>query len=329
MAESWDGAPGRALADLMEGELDPLFPFHCTLCGFCREVCPVGADLPAAMKDLREDSWRRKPALMALRSLGAILFQTLALSHPMTTGPVFPQKKGGRIFFPGCSMSSSDPELAILTWNYLRSKDRDTGIMIGCCGVPYRSIGRSDRADEVAKNLQSVLSERDVSEVIVACPNCLEGLSGLSMPVRSIWSVMDPAELLSCGDRSPAMVHSPCPLRGREGDLQAFLALARSAFPGARERPYRSSGLCCGSGGMSFLFFPDQAKKWRENLRRFRTADERAICGCQSCVETLGGSDSGAVHLLRSILGGDSPKVPGAFGRWINRRGLVKKIGHL
>ncbi len=262
---------------------------------------------------------------MAFKSLGVALFQRISLSSPMTTVPLFPNSRGGRLFFPGCSMSSSDPELATKTWNYLRSKDGDTGIMIGCCGVPYRSIGRSDRADEVIEKLERALAKNKVSEVIVACPNCLEGLSGLSMPVRSIWSVFDPGELYSCSDRPSAMVHSPCPLRSRDGDLRSFLSLARSVFPDVRERPYRSSGLCCGSGGMSFMFFPDQAEKWRKKLRSFREVDEKVICGCQSCVETLGGEEAGAVHLLRSILGGKSPNPPGTFRRWTNRRALVKK----
>lgn len=64
----WPGPIGQILTPLMRGEEHyPDLPWASTLCGSCREACPIDIDLPHMLVELRARAHRRKLTPVSLR----------------------------------------------------------------------------------------------------------------------------------------------------------------------------------------------------------------------------------------------------------------------
>ncbi|MCF4151041.1 (Fe-S)-binding protein [Dethiosulfovibrio sp. F2B] len=331
MSDQLEEGPGKVVSHFLKnGVIEDDWAFRCSLCGYCSSVCPVGADLRSVMTALRKRACAKPSLKMRKLFAGVLAFQFMAAWEHMGTPPVFPKGKGRRLFFPGCALASSDPELVLMTWRELRSLDSDMGIMVGCCGTPAASLGRDDVAEGIRSELAKTLMSCGVEEIVVACPNCLKALSSLPVKVSSIWGCLGGNGSLS-GSRHAelegAMFHSPCPLRDDERELAEVERLAEEVCPSIRTDPYGSKGgLCCGAGGMVPIVHPEVLSSWSERISRYRRNGETVVCCCQSCVDSLGGGDSDVVHLLRLMLGGASPPPPTGLSRWTNRRKLRRAI---
>ncbi len=323
-----DGPKNVISRFLRKGAIDDDWAFRCSLCGYCSTVCPAGADLRSVMIALREASCKKPPLRMKKIFAGVLLFQFMATWRYMGTPPVFPKKRGKRLFFPGCAMASSDPELALKTWRALISMDPDMGIMVDCCGTPASSLGRRDVFDRIRGRIEKKLTVWGVEEIIVACPNCLKALSSLPMKVTPVWGYLgNTISDLQALEGKEAMFHAPCPLRGQNRELAEVERLARTLFPSIRTKPYGANGgMCCGAGGMVPIVHPKTFSDWSRRISDYRKDGEIVLCCCQSCVDAMGGRDADVIHLLRVMLGGEAPPPPTGLGRWINRRKLRKAI---
>lgn len=329
MSDELNDGPKNVISRfLREGTVDDDWAFRCSLCGYCSTVCPAEADLRSVMIELREASCKKPSLRMKKIFAGVLLFQFMATWRYMGTPPVFPKKRGRRLFFPGCAMASSDPELVLNVWRALISLDPDTGIMVDCCGTPALSLGRRDVFERIRDRLEKKLTVWDVEEIIVACPNCLKVLSSLPVKVAPVWGYLGKtrADYDVFHDKE-AMFHAPCPLRGQDRELAEVEELARSLFPSIRTKPYGANGgMCCGAGGMVPVAHPETFSSWSRRISGYRKGGETIVCCCQSCVDAMGGRDADVVHLLRAMLGGEAPPPPTSIGRWINRRKLRRAI---
>jgi Fe-S oxidoreductase len=78
------------------------------------------------------------------------------------------------LFFPGCQLGASDPRYVTKTYEALLKKLPQTGIMLGCCGVPAVWSGDRELQDKKMAALKRALKALGEPTVILACPTCIK-----------------------------------------------------------------------------------------------------------------------------------------------------------
>jgi glycolate oxidase iron-sulfur subunit len=207
------GARGRVLMleGLAKNALEPASGlsddiFSCILCEACRDLCPVGIDIPEAIyrgRNRLRRSYRRgrligeaarfsMPRLDTVFSLARVMQKLFfrALHHrgyfryvPQITSVPFKngiqlyksKKRVGRVaIFAGCSVNYLYPNVGDALLNVLISKGFEVVILKGevCCGAPMRSLGFEGEASELAHKNIDLFKKLRVEATISLCPTC-------------------------------------------------------------------------------------------------------------------------------------------------------------
>ncbi len=132
----------------------------CMLCDQCAAICPNDFSMGGLCLSVRESMVRKDTmppsafdfALEDLRWSNSEAF-TLFKHAPGTTSSNY-------LFFPGCQLSSSNPEQVERTYQWLRENlDANTGLALGCCGTPALWSGEVDYFKELLEQLQQRCQE--------------------------------------------------------------------------------------------------------------------------------------------------------------------------
>ncbi len=207
------GARGRVaiLGELEAKHLNPSGTladkiFSCMLCGACKNVCPVGIDIPEVIYQGRQglkDSYKKGRFLRAatkgsisrlntvhralrlyqfllykpLQKAGMVDYMPHIASKPFNkTVQIYKnRKKIGRVaIFAGCSINYLYPDLGQSLSNILLSQGYEVVVFKGesCCGAPLRSMGFQEEAVTLAnKNIEHFNRVR-AEAIISMCPTC-------------------------------------------------------------------------------------------------------------------------------------------------------------
>ncbi|RJQ44714.1 MAG: (Fe-S)-binding protein [Nitrospiraceae bacterium] len=180
--------------------------FSCMLCEACRNLCPVGINIPEVvyqgrtrLKDsftkgvllrtaLKYSAARMDTAFSLLRWVQKAIYKPLFHNALLSGMPEIAsepfknsfqvyrkKKKASRIaIFAGCSVNYFYPGLGIALSRILLSKGYEVVVFRGelCCGAPLRSAGLVDEAVTLAQKNIEHFSKVRAEAIISMCPTC-------------------------------------------------------------------------------------------------------------------------------------------------------------
>ncbi|WP_432663060.1 (Fe-S)-binding protein [Wukongibacter baidiensis] len=242
--------------------------------------------------------------------------------------------KTKRVFIPGCSLPSYNPEAVKKTLEHLQNKLPGTGAILKCCGKPTKALGQVDKFKERYKEFQDEVDRVGAEEIIVACQSCFLTMSEYSpnQKVISLWELLPqiglPEEVVGIGKNSDIVfaIHDSCPTRKQTSIHDGIRWIIKELGYKIEEPPHtRENTRCCGFGGMVVPANPDLALR----VMKRRTAEiesDYVVAYCAACRESMVKGGKKTVHILDLIFDGpwDSksqyPEVPGSpITSWANR----------
>lgn len=201
----------------------------CTMCGLCREQCPVGIGMKElvhqtresmvekgkmpvsahdfALKDMEfsnsdrfflvkspppipeEEKEARKKELFTYPRLA---FSNYAQS--LFKGDPPGEEKADYLFYPGCQLSASYPDYVEKAYLYLVSTIKEgVGLMLGCCGAPAEWAGRRDLLERNLARFNEAWNRLGHPTFILACSSCCEIFAKYLPQITylSLWEIFD------------------------------------------------------------------------------------------------------------------------------------------
>lgn len=324
--------PGDLLLKMAaEGKINPILPYSCTLCGYCRHICPKEVKIDQLMQELRRQAVTEKGVLPTGINYRPVKSHQKYSFSPLFSATFTPEKYTGTVFFPGCSLPAFRPDLTQKTYFYLQEKMEGTGIMFKCCANPTLDMGDEETFRRYYEQLEEEFKKYAVKKVITACPNCYSLIKEKSpyLEVVSLWEIIaslgvpERAAKTEAGrDLKPAL-HDPCPTRSYPAIHDSVRSILNSLGTEFAEFKFnRQKTLCCGAGGMLSITNPHLASAWMKK-RSLEAPSELIITYCQECVVSLQKGGKKTRHLLDLIFYPDGSnketKNPGVVRRWYHR----------
>jgi Fe-S oxidoreductase len=290
----------RELAQRLKGNLmeSPQIPFLCNLCGLCGELCPEELDIGEACLLLRGQLIREGLAPLPKH-------RRIVEEQEWLFSNFFLSKSDGiatrRFFFPGCSLSAYSPELVIKTYEYLQSKLKGTGIMLGCCGAPSHDIGDDPLFQRMQSWMAKEMDRVGASELIVACPYCYSVFRE-SLPeieIRSLYEIMVEHGIPHAenSNEKTFSLHDSCKTRHEDGFQNSVRNILKELGYGVKEPEFtREMTRCCGMGGSGA--FVDFKLVNRTTMRRVKEMPFDILSYCATCRDAFSLVGKPSLHLL-------------------------------
>lgn len=202
---------------------------------------------------------------------------------------------GRPVFFPGCNLVNFLPRTARVVTNIVSAQG--DGWLYDCCGKPLMMGRDAPGANAIVKRTRNAMLERGATELVLACPNCLEMMKKhLGLPVKDIYTYLRERNIQWSGPCEGIRLFTPCPDRA-EG------AIARSIESWSGQGVSQEKGLpCCGLG-----------EKVESSKFRFLAEEDRMLTpACASCSGQLQRMGIALTpHALAMGLGVDEPPSSG------------------
>ena len=246
-----------------------------------------------------------------------------------------------RVFIPGCSLPSYNPQAVEATLSFLRDKLPGTGAILKCCGKPTKALGQSEKFKERYSELQAEIDRLGAEEIIVACQSCFLTMSEYSpnQKVTSLWELIPqiglPKEVIGKGKGSDITfaIHDSCSTRDRHSIHDGIRWIINELGYKTEEPPHtKATAKCCGFGGMVVPANPELAKKIME-ARTAEVKSDYMVTYCAACRESMVKGGKKSVHILDLVFGpvwtsnSEFPVVPSSpIASWANRYKSKKAI---
>lgn len=290
--------------------------FRCTLCGNCRQVCPVGLDLTGLWHSTRQ-------ALVASHAYPEkidMIRENLNESHnvfgedneeraewvedmPDAPDHGYVKQRADVIYFTGCvssffPLAQRIPMAVAKLFDAARIDFSLLGEDEWCCGFPLLGAGLGDRLDELIENNVAAVKARGARRVVFACPSCYRMWQAHYPNEFEIFHVTEFLAGLLKQDRLPLQkldltvtYHDPCDLGRGSGTFEAPRDIIRS-IPGIRFIELannRENCSCCGGGGNLEMIDAELSANIAANKMKEVTATgaQAVVTACQQCVRTM------------------------------------------
>ncbi|WP_257267278.1 (Fe-S)-binding protein [Endozoicomonas sp. ONNA2] len=218
---------------------------------------------------------------------------------------------GKKVFMPGCSLPSYNPDAVKKTAAYLKSVYPDMGAVQKCCGKPTAAIGQTELFKQRFGQLQNDFDKVGAEEVIVACQSCyglIKKNTDRQKPV-SLWKLLPtiglPKELRGKARASDAVftIHDSCSTR-YETELQDGIRwiLQELGYKTTEPEYTRENTRCCGFGGMVVPANPEVATRViQRRVNEFKT--DHVVVYCAACRASMMGVGTKSWHILDLLWG--------------------------
>lgn len=283
--------------------------YSCTNCGACAAVCPEHANLGELFMLSRSDRFRRNTGPRAFHD-----FWLRELDFATGEASAFLTPKGketcGYAFFPGCRLGMTSPETVIRAYRFLQEQTGgDTGLMLGCCGVPALWAGDTRRLEENTAKLRAAWESMGKPTLVFACATCERTFTDLlpEIPMVSLYRKMAEAGLSPAEQPfGSAAVFDPCAARADSGMREAVRSLAEQGGTVLSELP--ESCRCCGFGGHVQTANPDMYRLFGEEAAA--ASPEPYLVYCANCREVFRAQGKECRHILEPFFGAMPEKTP-------------------
>ncbi|MGL4730617.1 MAG: heterodisulfide reductase-related iron-sulfur binding cluster [Clostridium sp.] len=327
-------SPKEFLNNLDTNSIDINLPYYCSLCGCCKRVCPKDIDLGKVFFSLREEITtlnNGKPPIKAFKTMD---FHQNFSNTTMFKGVL--KNKDTKVFFmPGCSLNAYNPELTLKTYNYLKLKFENIGIIFNCCNKPTRDLGERDLFNSRFKTFIDSLGNGNI-EIITACQSCFAVFKteAPNIKVTSLWALLKelgvPNESKNKGVNCKLnfSIKDSCQSLDFK-EIQDGIRYIVSEL-GYTLNDDKVSNSCCGLGGFVHLSNPKLSNDIRNNSLSKLTSDN-IISYCGGCLASVNNSDKNSYHILELVFDNEDTLFKNrsinisTLSSWKNRY-KVKKI---
>ena len=286
--------------------------YSCSLCGYCRSVCPADVDLeelfhmaragraetgkhPKAFHDfwLRDFEWHRGEG-----------------SYFVPGIPSVP----GYIFFPGCKLGARSPSQVRDAAVLLKEK-YGAGALLDCCGAPAYWAGEEAIFRAHLASLRSKWETAGKPVFIFACAYCMRLFGGFLPEIEkiSLYELLASSGMAGVAKRSTEThaVFDPCTARSFPRMEESVREIARGAGITLTELPKKNH--CCGFGGHMRTANPELY----DTIAGHRSAADEApyLVYCANCAEAFALAGKPHMHILDLVWEND-----GAEGRSLQQR---------
>jgi Fe-S oxidoreductase len=322
----------------------------CALCGQCEAICPNGLNMAEVFL-----AARRQMVHSGKMPPSAHEFALLDLNYSMSDSFFLTRHQSGHsssaaIFFPGCQLSASEPDLVRRVYTDLSKRiDGGVGLLLGCCGIMAHWSGNVTQFAAVKKQLTDHWRGLGSPEIISACPSCTAALGDLmGIKTRSLFEVLDEIGLPGPGDISvfgkagprktssggtlsggispdktaPVMVlHHACGARHNDVIKNRVRELAAKTGITIHEGTPEERSPCCGYGGLMPFANAPASEGFTEVALEQLSGDRDAslLTYCVNCRDRFRVKGRDAYHLLE-LLYPDSPELPWKAPTWSRRQ---------
>jgi uncharacterized membrane protein YdjX (TVP38/TMEM64 family)/Fe-S oxidoreductase len=285
--------------------------FFCTNCTACSKICPERLPVAQSLYEaktqlLRKDYSTREPYISAKSY--AERGHRFPFSH---------WERADTVFWPGCSLAGSAPNLVLKIKNSLSDLlNQRVGIVLDCCFDPCFQLGGVEDVAKAFKDIKERLISYKVKKVILGCTNCYKNfkrfLPSEEVEVKHILELI-PQSLLKIPFKE-AYLHHPCPA----WQFEEIRKKARTLIEDKVELKEARLPACCGAGGALYQN-EELASEFREKTLKW--ANHRPIITyCMGCKGRFLKSEANAYHILE-FLPNYSPRLKplSSTQKWINR----------
>jgi Fe-S oxidoreductase len=262
--------------------------YECSLCSLCSAVCPEKIDPFRLFLELRRQYV--EAGHFDESAYGSVLGYEKRGTSPLFSWYGLPEGCD-TVFFPGCSLSGTRPQVTLRLFRDLQKVVPGLGIVLDCCTKPSHDLGREAHFDSVFGEMIGYLSGQGVKKVLVACPNCFKIFQhhGNGISVRTVYEFIH-ANGCTAPSRNggrEVSVHDPCALRNETTVHQAVRGLLSDMGLKITEMKHRGRRtVCCGEGGMVGFVKPEFAKAWGA-MRQREAVGRPIVAYCAGCTGFL------------------------------------------
>jgi Fe-S oxidoreductase len=185
--------------------------YECSLCGLCTSVCPEKLDPASLFLGVRRlcreagnlDESKYSSILGYEKKGTSRYFSWYGLPEGCDT-----------IFFPGCTLPGTRPEVTTGLYRQIRQMIPTVGIVLDCCTKPSHDLGRSEHFNKMFGEMHGYLLSQGIQTVVTACPNCTKVFRqyGHGLRVKTVYDILpSPASAdYLIGNGRDITVHDPC-----------------------------------------------------------------------------------------------------------------------
>lgn len=281
----------------------------CTHCGLCRETCPESIDMDGLIQAARIRMHKLDKMPWAFNDffLRDMAFSNGEKSYTYRKSPK--TGKASYAFFPGCQLSASAPELVTDAYEYILNNEPDTGIMLGCCGVPALWAGDDELYKQELDRIHDHWQELGRPVMILACPTCRNRFSEELPDIETVllyelmdkWGVSQLPGVSGGASRSKFYsVFDPCATSEGEAVRDSVRSLCEEAGVNLVPLPVQEKWTaCCSYGGHGAIADPDFASQVKQ--KRISEGKNPYITYCINCRDAFMSEGKESVHILNLL----------------------------
>jgi len=303
--------------------------FACGACGSCGGFCPRHLSLEDIMLQAKAD-------LFDVNGFPPPLHEYFINDMNNAMGECYVAKAApghqtaSCLLFPGCQISQTAPDITETAYAYLLGLYPDTGLILGCCGVPALWAGDRKLFHETLAKLGSSLLQLGSPTLITLCSTCRKTIDRYlpDVKTRSIYQVLAekglPAAAYPINGRFD--IFDPCASREYPEDQLAVRKIARELGAGLGVLEYEGEqARCCGMGGH---IFPANKQLAVNTVKRAAAmSDHPYLAYCANCRNLFTSVGKQCRHILEFALGAEPVAgMPHISQLRENRRRLRRKL---
>ncbi len=299
----------------------------CNHCGLCREVCPVDIDTGAFL--LESHYTMREKGKMPW-AFHHFYLRDMAFANSEAAVAKMPAGSSSAryMFFPGCQLGASDPELVRQSYNMLLVHYPETALLAHCCGAPADWAGEREIHQQTITSVRNEWVRMGKPEVLLACPMCRQMFQRHlpEIPARFIYTLPGvKGAVPALVNNVAASVFDPCAARDEPQLQERVREIAREAGFDLRPLPMEGKmAECCSYGGQVAVANPGYAGQ--SVKKRIEQNDLPYITYCSNCRDIFARAGKRTWHILELILGTETQRQPTQSDRRRNRLRLKESM---
>jgi heterodisulfide reductase subunit D len=254
-----------------EKEFLARYPWLCTLCYRCKELCTEGLEIPRLVTALRELALEKKTApkgvqevLNLIKSNNSPYKITGKTKTSRIDPPLQPSEGAETLFWMGCTPSIRVPNIVSATAEMLKKVGDGYKIFEKelCCGEPLICLGVIKEAKDIALKVKDAIENANVKQLVAPCSGCYNAFTRLYPEVLDVEisgvEVLHSSQFLERNlsgfkleEPMTITYHDPCTLGRHAGVYEEPRALLESieGITLVEMDKNRQFSTCCGGGG--------------------------------------------------------------------------------